>query len=345
MQSDNNVNPYITPSIHNPNDNTQQIDGSWLRLIYVALKEQDLPADSLFSTAGIAVNNLHELEFVSRHTVINLYKHIDNYNGLDLLPISIANIFQLYFLRYTGTIISDAKSVNDLLKKIIYASTRMYEMVKIETRVERQFTYMIMTSRVEVMKVHQTSLEIGICIIHKMVNQLFPFIPDLVVNITLDLKSKRTRFEEVFNCPVSYHDSNEYIMVFNNDLLNTPNIFSTHSKSLEQLVDAGCSKTDLKIFTDIERLIIENIATKDLNIIFIAAKMNVSVKTLQRQLKRFNTNFSTLLKSNKMKYALNLLRAKKLSLTQIASELGFNSASSFSRAFKKWTGISPSDYQ
>ena len=134
-------------------------------------------------------------------------------------------------------------------------------------------------------------------------------------------------------------------MVFNNDLLNTPNIFSTHSKSLEQLVNAGCSKTDLKIFTDIERLIVENIATKDLNIIFIPGKMNVSVKTLQRQLKRFNTNFSSLLKSNKMKYSLNLLRAKKLSLTQISFELGFNSASSFSRAFKKWTGISPSDYQ
>ena len=345
MQSDNNVNSYITPSIQNSNDNTQQIDGSWLRLIYVALKEQDLPADSLFSTAGISVNNLRELDFVSRSTVINLYEHIDNHNGLDLLPISIANVFQLYFLRYTGTIISDAKSVSDLISKIIYASTRMYEMIKIEAKVERNFTYLIISSRVEVMQVHQTTLEIGICLIHKMVNQLFPFISELVVNVTLDFKSKRTCLEEVFNCPVSYHDRNEYIMVFNNDLLNTPNIFSTHSKSLEQLVNAGCSKTDLKIFTDIERLIVENIATKDLNIIFIPGKMNVSVKTLQRQLKRFNTNFSSLLKSNKMKYSLNLLRAKKLSLTQISFELGFNSASSFSRAFKKWTGISPSDYQ
>ena len=345
MQSDTNVNSYITPSILNPHDIKQRIDGSWLRLIYVALQEQNLPAKLVFKSAGIDVDNIRELEFVSRYTVLKLYDQIDGHGGLDLLPISIANIFQLFFLRYTGTIISDAKSVADLIKKIIFASTRMYEMIKIEARVEQQYTHLIISSRVDVMNVHQTTLEISLCLINKMVTQMFPFISELVVNVSLNLKSKRTCLEKVFNCPISYHARNEYVLVFDNKLLNTPNIFSTHSKSIEHLVDAGCSKTDLKIFTDIERLIVENIATNDLNIIFIAGKMNVSVKTLQRQLQRFNTNFSSLLKSNKMKYALNLLRAKKLSLTQISFELGFNSASSFSRAFKKWTGISPSDYR
>ena len=72
--------------------------------------------------------------------------------------------------------------------------------------------------------------------------------------------------------------------------------------------------------------------------------MNVSVKTLQRQLKRFNTDFSTLIKTSKIKHAKILLRDNKLTLTQITYRLGFNSPSSFSRAFKNWTGVSPSDY-
>ena len=100
-----------------------------------------------------------------------------------------------------------------------------------------------------------------------------------------------------------------------------------------------------KIFSDIERLIVENIASNNLNIVFVAEKMYVSVKTLQRQLKRFNTDFSTLLKTNKIKHAQTLLREGKLTLTQITYKLGFNSPSNFSRAFKKWTGVSPSDYQ
>jgi len=345
MQSENNVNSYITPSKQNPDDTKQRIDGSWLRLIYVALKEQKLPADSLFNTAGISVNTLRELEFVSRDTVLNLYNIIDKNNGLELLPISIANVFQLPFLRYTGTIISDAKSVEDLVTKIVYASTRMYDMINLEVTLEKDYTRLAISSRVDSWNLHQTTLEISVCLINKMVSQMFPFIEDLIVNVILDSKSKRPCLEKVFHCPVTYHESNKYILLFNNRFMATPNIFSTHSNSLQQLVDGNNSKTDLKIFTDIERLIVENIATSDLNIIFIAEKMNVSVKTLQRQLKRFNTNFSSLLKSNKMKYSLNLLREKKLTLTQIANELGFNSASSFSRAFKKWTGMSPSDYQ
>ena len=125
MQSDNTVNSYITPNILNQNNTKQQIDGSWLRLIYVALLEQDLPAKSVFKSAGIAVDNLRGLEFVSRCTVLELYNHINNHDGLDLLPVSMSKVFQLYFLRYTGTIVSDAKSVSDLIKKIIFAGTRM----------------------------------------------------------------------------------------------------------------------------------------------------------------------------------------------------------------------------
>ncbi|MBA6364405.1 helix-turn-helix transcriptional regulator, partial [Colwellia sp. BRX8-8] len=101
----------------------------------------------------------------------------------------------------------------------------------------------------------------------------------------------------------------------------------------------------IQLLSDIENLMTENIASNNLNIVFVAEQMNISVKTLQRRLKRFNTDFSTLLKTKKINHAQILLKQNKLSLIQISYRLGFNSPSSFSRAFKKWTGVSPSDYQ
>jgi len=326
-------------------DINQPIDGSWFRLIYIALKQQNLPADNLLASVGIEVSTLRELDYISRNTVLKLYENIASYNGLDALPISVAKVFQLHFLRYTGVIISDAKSVADLLERIVFAITQMDKLMKVSIVVQKEHTSLVVSSRMELLELHRTTLEIGFCLVHKMIEQTFPFCSDIISNVIIDSKSKRAHFESIFTCPLIYNDTAEYVIVLNNHALETMNIFSTHSFGLEPFVHNTFSKTHLQIFSDIERLIIDNIASADLNIIFIAEKMNVSVKTLQRHLKRFNTDFSTLLKTKKSKHAQMLLRENKLTLTQITDKLGFKSASSFSRAFKKWTGISPSDYQ
>ncbi len=345
MESDNNLNFEVTPPEKYGYATKQRVDGSWVRLIYIALKQQNLPADNLLESVGIRVESLRELNFTHRDVVLNLYDSIEIYNGLDALPISISQVFQLHFLRYTGVIIADAKSVTDLLEKIIFASTQITELIKIVTTETAEHTSLVISSRMESCQLHKTTLEIGVCLVHKMIIQMFPFYSGIISNVIIDLRSKRNDFENIFSCPVIYNENAEYTIVINNKALTTKNVFSTHSIGLDIFKDNNFSNTEFQIFSDIERFIIENIASNNLNIVFIAEKMNVSVKTLQRQLKRFNTDFSTLLKTNKMKYAQMLLKENKLTLTQITYKLGFNSPSSFSRAFKKWTGISPSDYQ
>jgi AraC-like DNA-binding protein len=345
MESDKNINYEISLPEKYDYATKQRVDGSWIRLIYIALKQQNLPADNLIESVGIEISTLRELNFTHRDVVLKLYDSIEIYNGLEMLPNSIAKVFQLHFLRYTGVIISDAKSVNDLLEKIIFASEHMNELIKVVKTHIGEHTLLVISSRMELFSMHRTTLEIGICLVHKMINQMFPFSSDIISNVIVDLKSKRKSFENLFECPVIYNDREEYTIVFNNSALETTNVFSTHSIGLEPFIDNTFSKTDFQMFSDIERFIVKNIASNCLNIVFIAEKMNVSVKTLQRQLKRFDTDFSTLLKMNKIKYAQMLLRENKLTLTQITYKLGFNSPSSFSRAFKKWTGISPSDYQ
>jgi hypothetical protein len=317
MEPDNNSNPNpeVIPAQKHVCHTKQRVDGSWIRFIYIALKQQNLPADNLLESVGIETKNLHELNFVQREVVLQLYDNIEIHNGLDSLPISIHHIFQSHFLRYTGVILSDAQSVNDLLEKIIFASEQMHELIKVVTKVNAEQTLLVISSRIEVFSMHRTSLEIGICIVNKVINQMFPFSSDIISHVIIDLKSKRNGFENIFDCPVLYNDKDEYVLVFNNNTLTTKNVLSTHSIGLEPFVDNKFSKREFKIFADIERLIVDDMASNNLNIVFWAEKMNVSVKNLQRQLKRFNTDFSTLLKTNKIKHAQMLLRENKLTLT------------------------------
>ena len=77
----------------------------------------------------------------------------------------------------------------------------------------------------------------------------------------------------------------------------------------------------------------------------IAADMNVSRRTLQRRLKERDTNFQQLLQEVKASLARKYLEDKSLSIIEIAMLLGYGDPSSFSAAFKSWSGSTPSEYR
>lgn len=77
----------------------------------------------------------------------------------------------------------------------------------------------------------------------------------------------------------------------------------------------------------------------------IAADMNVSRRTLQRRLKERDTSFQQLLQQVKADLARKYLEDKSLSIIEIAMLLGYGDPSSFSAAFKSWSGLTPTEYR
>jgi AraC-like DNA-binding protein len=75
----------------------------------------------------------------------------------------------------------------------------------------------------------------------------------------------------------------------------------------------------------------------------VAQKLNMSTRTLQRKLKTAHTTFRTLLDEVRQELAENYIKDTTISLMEIAFVLGYSEYSSFSRAYKSWKGISPSE--
>ena len=71
----------------------------------------------------------------------------------------------------------------------------------------------------------------------------------------------------------------------------------------------------------------------------------MSKRTLQRTLQKEGTSFNALLNSTRMDLAKQYVRDREISFTEIAFLLGFTESSTFSRAFKRWTGKSPREYR
>jgi AraC-like DNA-binding protein len=77
----------------------------------------------------------------------------------------------------------------------------------------------------------------------------------------------------------------------------------------------------------------------------IAEALNVSNRTLQRKLREEGTSFVDLLQDTRMKLAQKYLARPDRSVVETAYLLGFSEPSTFSRAFKRWTGLAPADYR
>lgn len=73
----------------------------------------------------------------------------------------------------------------------------------------------------------------------------------------------------------------------------------------------------------------------------IAADMGLSRQTLYRRLKADGATFEQLLDRVRHRLALRYLKQERLSVKAAAYRLGFSDPAAFSRAFKRWTGISP----
>ncbi len=74
----------------------------------------------------------------------------------------------------------------------------------------------------------------------------------------------------------------------------------------------------------------------------VASALHMSARTMHRKLADVNSNFRTLLAEMRRDLAEAYIMDNSLTLTEISLLLGFSEASSFSRAYKSWTGTAPS---
>lgn len=77
----------------------------------------------------------------------------------------------------------------------------------------------------------------------------------------------------------------------------------------------------------------------------IANKMHVSPRTLRRRLDALGTNYQNIVEELRQKIAIERLCYSNQTINSIAAELGYQDISNFGRAFKRWTGLSPSAYR
>lgn len=153
-------------------------------------------------------------------------------------------------------------------------------------------------------------------------------------------------YQRIFSAPITFN-SQRNALLFDSELLNEPlalgddylaamheQMLESQLQLLQQMDTAGKVR---HILLQSENLLIEREQ--------IAAKLHVSERSLQRKLQECGTSFQQLLFEERNQRAKQLLLHSNHSLTEISAQLGFAESSVFSRAFRRWNGVSPLEYR
>lgn len=77
----------------------------------------------------------------------------------------------------------------------------------------------------------------------------------------------------------------------------------------------------------------------------VASQLCVSARTLRRHLQKENLTYQELVDEIRKQKACAYLLNQQISMSEISFLLGFHDTSNFSKAFKRWTGYTPSEYR
>jgi AraC-like DNA-binding protein len=153
-------------------------------------------------------------------------------------------------------------------------------------------------------------------------------------------------FERFFGCPVDFAATSDQI-TFSNATLALPLI--TEDPHLLEMLRPFCEEAArarktgqgtmrAAVENEIQRLLPHGRARAEV----VAKALAVSSRTLARRLAEEGTNFGDLVDSVRRSLAAQYLRESSFTLAQIGWLLGYEGATSFHHAFKRWTGRSPS---
>jgi AraC-like DNA-binding protein len=148
-----------------------------------------------------------------------------------------------------------------------------------------------------------------------------------------------------FRCPLEFNQDKTALVIANDRMDGK---LTGSNEQLAQLNEhivikylAHTQKND--IINRSKAAIIDSLSSGSVTEQQVAEKLHMTPRNLHRKLQKENTSFKILLNEVRQDLALQYIQDRSMTLTEISFMLGFSEVSSFSRAFKNWTGKPPSE--
>jgi AraC-like DNA-binding protein len=169
----------------------------------------------------------------------------------------------------------------------------------------------------------------------------------LLIELRRPRPAKVDDFERLLRAPLRFNASHNR-MVFDSDNIERP--LEGGNPELARQSDAIAIQFLARIERDnvqarVREVLMQRLAKSEPSQEEVAEQLDMSARTLQRKLGDSGTTYKEILDETRHTLAIAYLSAPQHSVSDVTYLLGFSCGSSFTRAFRRWTGQSPSDWR
>ncbi len=303
---------------------------------------------ALFESAGIdAASVINPDRRIPMDNMQTLWRLAEEATGDDCFGLVAADELQPATLQGLGFAILASSSLYDVLTRLvrfahIYSTGLDLELVDDGEWVDIEFRYAPDTNPCWASQ----DFSMGICNVLCRLT-LGEYVSPFRIECRRPAPLDNNRYVAMMGASVEFNSERNRVRYVRSDIIEqlasaNPELAQVNDEQAENYLASFTSVSTRRAVVAhiIERLQDGPPAQKD-----IAEALHMSNRTLQRKLREEDSSFLDLLQDTRLSLAKKYLSQPQRSILEIAYMLGFSEPSTFSRAFKRWTGLAPVDYR
>lgn len=320
---------------------------SWSFALAAALRDYGHDADRVFADAGI---NLSAVRSPAERLAVNQVQQVWHFAALhcdDDFGFAVARHLNVTSFHALGAALYYSESILSLLQRLVrYRCVISHSFLADLIEQREQFTLVVVDQRsIQSVITHEALF----AMLATMVNTLQPERSTLcAVQLKSGAGARRDQIEAFFRCPVQF-DADQSSISFNRACAQSTlrNGNSELATAQDQLVEQYIAANGLisEYMLRVKDAIHQQLSSGEIGIERVAARLHVTVRTLQRRLAAENSSYHALVDQVRANNALALAQQPQLTTLELALQLGFQDAGSFRRNFKRWTGTTVTGYR
>lgn len=314
-----------------------------LKLIADYLDEQGFDSNAVFAPFGILPDDLKNNMYpISLQTQGKILQTAEALTGCDHLGLLIGQKAQFSNIGPLRFLVLNAPTMRDAMQSLFSYGRMWYRGQKLDLLEEHGYARICMNidSDIPSKGQYQTAYLVAmVSIIEMILGQTWR--PSLV-RISYPKPASAHLYEKVFGCPVWFGQSQHEIL-FPASQLDQQR--TGHDQQLDHFLRQHLltlkSREHVDMIGQICKIIEELLPRRHCTVERVAEYFSMHRFTLYRYLAKHHTTFEELLETTRQKSAIHYLKNKNLMLIEVANLVGYDDQANFTRAFKRWYGITP----
>nr|WP_293835869.1 AraC family transcriptional regulator [uncultured Arsenicibacter sp.] len=325
----------------------------WHLLAYAVQRNVSLPALCVANGIDEQAFRAGRLPDLTERQVVNLWHQISAATNDPLLGLHLGESLQLAALGIVGELVKFSRTIGEGVAQ----AAAMLPLVTGLWRMDVETTGPVCTIRFTPEQadsdgplsfMHRQMLDMLLAFtLHEVNGLVFSRIAPIAVELPYE-PADQTEYARVLRCDRIRTGTDCYLR-FDRQVWQEPVMTANYEmqqyflKKAAEMMQEKALRQSLR--ERVEAYLIANAYLGIPTIEAIAANFNTSARSLQRHLQEEGVTYQQLTDQVRKTLALHYLQARNYPVKEISYMLGYNELSAFTRAFRRWTGTSPSMYR